>query len=556
MEVKRNHIKLIQDFYRSANDIIAVSNDNAVYGISKLDPYYNAAIVYATGFNEQNKLNVKEWRNVVKIKTGNISAVGLTSNGRLVTAGNTWCYTGEQSDLDVGSWSEIKDFSKSHASTAAIRDDGSVVAAGSNDFNEGNVSGFRDIVQVVSGVGFTAGLRSDGTVAFAGVDDVSHQTEGRSPGQTVHMRNLLKHSYDTSSWSHIVRLYSEPELDSLNERLYGLRDDGTVLAAGNLYDYQQTMSQWTDIVDLFAYFGKVIGIKSDGSIVTTYGTGSDEALLRELSANQHLLNDIVFAIPRRDWCVLLKADGTVISFGLPAEIAGEIKKWKNIVSVKSLDEADAVIIGLKANGEVVQTSYATRKTTDDEAMSKDLASGIFKDMSVYEKRYTIDTREWKLRQTELDAYMLSVSLLAEGDPAAAAGLLKTIDYFSNASVLLALRDGLLSVETVVDGVRKIHDSYTLVEFYTVFEHKEVFDKLCDLLGLFRDNAGALAYSEELRNEQLTLEQKLLSERERMLKKIDNLKREYSGLSGFSFKRKKEIKKELEECETYLSVLKG
>ena len=47
--------------------------------------------------------------------------------------------------------------------TVGLKSDGTCVAKGNNDYGQGNVTGWTDIVAISTGVYYTVGLKSDGT---------------------------------------------------------------------------------------------------------------------------------------------------------------------------------------------------------------------------------------------------------------------------------------------------------------------------------------------------------------------------------------------------------
>lgn len=536
--MKSDHVKLLREFYKEASEIITICSDNAVIGITEPDNH-GISEVKASGYNEYGKLNVENWRNIIKVSADFDSLIGLTSEGRVMSTGDTTCKSNEASDLDVSGWTDIVDIAKGKQVTVGLKKDGKVIATGSNIYHSCDVGKFDSVVQIIAGYGYTAGLRTDGTVAFAGVD-------------RYHQNRDMKYYYDTSSWNNIVKLFTE---DSYSSRIYGLKEDGTIVTTGDTDSSDIQINNWSHIIDLFPNGSSSIGIKEDGSIEIIYNPNGSERE-RAISKLSDYLNNIVYAESGYRQCVFLRADGTVIIIGFSQEQMKIVSQWKNIVAVKFIDEN--LIVGLKANGEVLQSSYNIREASDNENFINNLVSG--KNTPVDYIYYTIDTRSWKLKRMDLSAYVLAVRLMTEGDVRYSGNLLCMIDYFSNANELYnclnKINDKLTIYKYALQGAKKIYEMYELDNFININGNKRVFEKLYELLSYIIQLPEAKAYLEKLKIEQKDKEQQLADEKIKAKDKMDRLKREYAGLSIFDLKKKRLINKEIAHMENYLNILFG
>ena len=160
----------------------------------------------------------------------------------------------------------------------------------------------------------TVGLRNDGTVVAAGKN---------SDGQC-----------DVGDWENIVAVAAGWG------HTVGLRSDGTVVAVGSDSDDQCSgVASWSDIVAVAAGWYHTVGLRSDGTVVTT-----------EPNSDVGDWKDIV-AVSAGGWLTLgLRSDGTVVATGLNGYGQCDVEDWKNIVAVAA---GDRHAVGLCSDGTVV-----------------------------------------------------------------------------------------------------------------------------------------------------------------------------------------------------------
>jgi len=174
--------------------------------------------------------------------------------------------------------------------TVGLKTDGTVVAVGNDQYNQCNISGWRDIVAVSTGP-HTVGLKADGTIV--GV-------------------------YDASGWRDIVAVSAG------SSRTVGLKADGTVVADGVSFDFQYDASGWRDIVAVSTGH-HTVGLKADGTVVAT---GNDNKGQRNVNG----WRDIVAVATGFYHTVGLKADGTVVETG-NNEGRWDVVGWRDIVAI-------------------------------------------------------------------------------------------------------------------------------------------------------------------------------------------------------------------------------
>ncbi|TET56774.1 MAG: chromosome condensation regulator, partial [Dehalococcoidia bacterium] len=110
--------------------------------------------------------------------------------------------------------------------TVGLRADGTVVAVGRNDYEQCDVGGWSDIVQVAAGDWHTVGLKHDDTVVAIG--------------------DTLYGQCDVGDWSGIIQI-AAGALHTV-----GLSGDGSVIAVGDDYLGQCDVGGWSDIVQVAA----------------------------------------------------------------------------------------------------------------------------------------------------------------------------------------------------------------------------------------------------------------------------------------------------------------
>ncbi|MCL2719341.1 MAG: hypothetical protein FWE14_11245 [Lachnospiraceae bacterium] len=272
--------------------------------------------------------------NALKYKTciavGNCHAIGLKSDGAVVTVGDNM-----YGQCDVGGWHDIIAVSAGAGHTVGLRIDGTVVAVGDNEHGQCDVDDWCDIIAVSTNWDFTVGLTSDGTVVAVGdneygqcdVDDwydiisistgMFHTVGLKRDGTVVAVGFNKYGECDVGGWSNIVAICA-------NHGTYGLKLDGTVVAIGyNIY--YSTVSDWCNIVAFSTGAGAIYGIKSDGTLVAGHIT--------TVQSNVSVWRDIIAISTNSEYELGLKSDGTVVAVGELAcfeKIEGCIENWSDI----------------------------------------------------------------------------------------------------------------------------------------------------------------------------------------------------------------------------------
>ncbi len=168
-----------------------------------------------------------------------------------------------------------------------------------------------------------------------------------------------------SLWREIIPL---PTVALGDAHSVGVRSDGTVLAAGQLYFGRGDVGGWTDIVSVAARENHTVGLHAGGTVVSTVFTGEDKHYTGQCETGGW--TDIVAVAAGKYHTVGLRSDGAVVStaytgsseydYGMTA-----VDGWTDIVAVAA---NDVLTIGLRADGTVVTTAFRDSGKFIDPAM--------------------------------------------------------------------------------------------------------------------------------------------------------------------------------------------
>ncbi len=235
----------------------------------------------------------------------------------------------------------------------AVCDDGSVRSTGfwydpkdslqkdaaKNYAGQAELEEWTDIVSICSLGNTTVGLRSDGTVVAKGAEkDIIEAVKG---------------------WSDVIALAKRGQL-------LGLRSDGTVLATGENENGECEVGDWEHIVKVIADDRVSIGIKADGSVVTTRRDGNGSSFLRA-DIGLLELTDVVDIWPtylndRFYVCKLLDGSIKVIE-DYPSYVGAAVEKWDNVKSV--INYSFKNIYALTEKGEILKFGDTSYEYYDD-----------------------------------------------------------------------------------------------------------------------------------------------------------------------------------------------
>lgn len=149
------------------------------------------------------------------------------------------------------------------------------------------------------------------------------------------------YNYDFEGWTDIQ------EIAAGNGIIVGLKKDGTVCWSwSGVPDLriEKILSDWTDISSIY-YGSSIFGLKSDGTVVTT-------GIYPENYVTEW--KDIVRLSVTENTTVGLKGDGTVVAVSSIDFGQCDVKNWTDIIAV---DTSYYYTLGLKSNGTYIVTKY-------------------------------------------------------------------------------------------------------------------------------------------------------------------------------------------------------
>ena len=192
----------------------------------------------------------------------------------------------------------------------------------------------------------------DGIAERSGFDSCFYQVVVLNSDGTVSAKGVDEGQLDVEDWTDII------SVSAGTHHTVGLRSDGTVVStkpknAGDRAG-QNNVTGWTGIVAISAGAGHTVGLKADGTVVSTtiisnpkYGMGQDKV---------SGWSDIVDIVAGAYHTVGLKADGTVVAVGLNSDGQCDVLAWNDIVDIAAGVQhtvglrSDGTVIAVGANG--------------------------------------------------------------------------------------------------------------------------------------------------------------------------------------------------------------
>ena len=205
--------------------------------------------VKAIGSNKSGQCDVFGWTNLQMVECSSFATFGLTTDGRVLCAGEMPFPQQVCADniygIPVSEWQRnIKDISTDlyfvGGHILGLTEGGRVVSYGANVNGCCEVEAWTDVVEIKALPKLSLGVRRDGTVLVTGDSAVAKQV---------------------SSWCNIEHIYgNEGEL----QYVIGLKYDGTVVCASESVPLRT--SHWQDIIDISCGNKFIAGLTGDGKV--------------------------------------------------------------------------------------------------------------------------------------------------------------------------------------------------------------------------------------------------------------------------------------------------
>lgn len=207
--------------------------------LSELNTYglrYDGTVL-ATGSNAFGQCDASSWNNIVSLATSDNAVFGLTTDGKVVYTGGCEGWYDASAE-----WTNITEIAAGMEHIVALDSTGSVFAAGKNHYGQLEVSEAAEIAAIACGPLSTILIKNDGSVDIIGVGVTLEDNEALTNAVSI-----------SSSYSHIVLKLK----------------DRSMIAYGENWRNQCNVSEWQDIKLFTAKGTFTVGVKSDGSVLTT-----------------------------------------------------------------------------------------------------------------------------------------------------------------------------------------------------------------------------------------------------------------------------------------------
>jgi alpha-tubulin suppressor-like RCC1 family protein len=284
---------------------VAVKNDGTV-------------VCAADSIPIDGRVNVDAWRDedIVSVAAGGTLTLGLRRDGTVVVAGMV-----DSRRISAPDWQNIISVDAGNAFTVGLKADGTVVSFGHGNDGQCDVDSWTGIKAIATGVRHTAGLRTDGTVVITGY---GAERQSRELAELYEEDNPIVAISAGGGW---------PD-DPGNGHTCVLRRDGTVRVVESrnesfrLSDVEKWYNPDTDepsrkIIAISSGDWHIVGLRTDGTVVTTYPT--EEAIaewgIKSFSSDIKDLDswtDIVAISAGNGYTLALQDSGAVLSCGFSA----------------------------------------------------------------------------------------------------------------------------------------------------------------------------------------------------------------------------------------------
>ena len=387
--------------------------------------------VLAAGSNDSGQCNVQDWESIAAVYAYDSITAGLRTDGTVVVAGR------DALNESVSSWRNVTMLALGINHILGLTQDGRVLSAGTNLSGCCETGDWENIVSVWADDSLSIGITEEGRVKIAG---------SLYYGMPEEEQNEVKERI--SSWTEIRQV----RMDSGN--IYGIRQDGTVLCDGRIDEgnrdqiemlegvvslamgdgyfvelradgtvqkagycrpeIEQEIEQWKDVAALAGTETSLACLRRDGTILVTEPDLGGNSTIDEILS----MTDAVQAVWKGESLAVLCKDGTVKNAGYVEywrEDTAEVNDWQNVAMLAS---NNSELAGLLKDGSVVRTEF--EGVSVSRSMIEELGAEEAREVAEKQKEMTPDLiSEWKgITEISLgDSH--AVGLLEDGSAVAA-----------------------------------------------------------------------------------------------------------------------------------------
>ncbi|MBQ7668030.1 MAG: hypothetical protein IJS47_01745 [Clostridia bacterium] len=205
----------------------------------------NAIDVYNVSNIMEYNWDSSRFTDLVAIDLSDTHMVGIKSDGTAVING-----VDINLAFDVEAWRNLVKVEMGSGFCVGLKIDGKVVAAGNNLFGQCDVSWWSDVIDIkVSGLR-TFGLKSDGTVLLAGLNDAEQE---------------------------FIKMFNNIVQIAVNKTQVMLLNNKGNIKLSNTGDeaLKNSLDKWTNIKKIATMGEEFIGLRNDGTMVTTFTEESE-----------------------------------------------------------------------------------------------------------------------------------------------------------------------------------------------------------------------------------------------------------------------------------------
>ncbi len=290
-------------FFGTVSGTAYEENNDFAMGYSHSVFLQDDGTVVATGGNNFGQCNVDTWADIVAVYANGNQTLGLKSDGTVVATGDN-----EFGQCNVEAWTDVVDIVANYFSTTAVKVDGTVITT-SEESEYDRTYVYTNLWSDVSSIGLTGGMsgiicgyKHDGTIliareftqtdldliktftdikkltAFSIPDDqgdyIDYYIYGKNNGQFFIETNTLPQYLPIQ----VNDIAEKIDLDNIADitipnYTYVLYKDGTVAVFDTFNDFEKVddldTDDWTDITAIKFNFNSLIGLRSDGTFVST-----------------------------------------------------------------------------------------------------------------------------------------------------------------------------------------------------------------------------------------------------------------------------------------------
>lgn len=271
----------------------------------------DGTVLCSTNRGLLNQSHFADWRDIDSIAVMGSLGIGLKTDGTVLTAGTIKGYR-----IATDDWREIIKVSAGDLYVAGLTNDGRVLTQGHNGDGQREVDHWRDIIDISTGWRHTVGLDEAGNIHIAGYQAASQ---------------LEEIARNQDQWTNIVAVAAGGgDPGEYGAFTVGLREDGTAAAVGDNRMGQCDVDGWTDLVAISAGQFHTVGLKSDGTVVTTQ-TGDHHPGDLRIHESVSQWTDIVAVSAGYGTTLGLKGDGTIEKAGYYKNGQLETDAWQDIL---------------------------------------------------------------------------------------------------------------------------------------------------------------------------------------------------------------------------------